>query len=185
MEKELHLNDFEQLFKTLKFRFENNPTRHFGILWSDVHLKLETNLKKLWSLNQMEITGGEPDVVSFDEKNNEFIFFDCSKESPTGRRSICYDDNALQSRKENKPKNSAIQMAIDMGIEILSEDQYRELQKLDNFDLKTSSWIKTPESIRNLGGAIFCDKRYNSIFLYHNGAESYYAARGFRGFIKI
>lgn len=185
MKKELDLNELEQLLSKLKFRFINNPTRHLGITWDDVQLKLESNLNKLWSLNQMELSGGEPDVVSFDERNNEFIFFDCSLESPIGRRSICYDDKALQSRKENKPKNSAIQMALDIGIEILSQDQYRELQKLGNYDLKTSSWIKTPENIRNLGGAIFCDKRYNTVFMYHNGAESYYSTRGFRGFIKI
>jgi len=175
----------EELIKTLKTRFEKNPNRHKNIQWEDVQKKLESNPEKLWSLNEMERTEGEPDVVSFDENTKEYLFFDCSAESPKGRRSFCYDRKALDSRKENKPKNSVIDLADEFGIEILDEEQYRELQTLGNFDLKTSSWVKTPEDIRKLGGAVFCDKRYNTVFLYHNGAESYYAARGFRGVLKV
>ncbi len=173
----------EELLKTLKARFEKNRNRHKEIEWSEVQAKLETNKEKLWSLHEMERTGGEPDVVTHDKK--ECIFYDCSPESPNGRRSFCYDRQALESRKEHKPQNSAMNMAAAMGIEILSEEQYRELQKLGNFDTKTSSWVKTPAEIRKLGGAIFCDFRYGKVFVYHNGAESYYAARGFRGLLKV
>ncbi len=175
----------EELLKTLKTRFEKNMNRHKGIEWAKVNAKLIANTEKLWSLNEMERTGGEPDVIGFDKKTNSYTFCDCSAESPAGRRSFCYDQEALNARKEHKPKNSAINMATSMGIEILSEEQYRELQQLGNFDLKTSSWVKTPADIRKLGGAIFCDKRYNTVFLYHNGAESYYASRGFRGLLKV
>src|ERR1051326_8916037 len=168
----------EELLGTLQVRFEKNMDRHKGLQWSDVQAKLETNIQKLWSLNEMERTGGEPDVIGQDKKTGEYIFYDCSAESPKDRRSLCYDREALESRKEHKPKNSAIDMASAMGIELLTEQQYRELQKLGNFDTKTSSWIKTPSEIRKLGGALFCDRRYNTVFLYHNGAESYYAARG-------
>jgi hypothetical protein len=183
--KELSPEQQEELLDILKARFEKNMNRHKGLEWSKVQAKLEGNIKKLWSLNEMERTGGEPDVVGYDKKTNEYIFFDCSAETPKGRRSICYDHEALEARKENKPENSAIQMAEDMGIEILTEEQYRELQKLGNFDMKTSSWVKTPADIRKRGGAIFCDRRYDHIFMYHNGAESYYAARGFRGWIRV
>jgi Protein of unknown function (DUF4256) len=183
--KKLSPTNSEQLVNTLKTRFEKNINRHKDIQWSKVLAKLETNSKKLWSLNEMEITGGEPDVVSYDKKTDEYIFYDCSPESPSGRRSICYDNQALESRKENKPKNSALAMAIEMGIELLTEEHYRELQTLGNFDTKTSSWIITPPEIRKLGGAIFADFRYNTIFIYHNGAESYYAARGFRGLLRV
>jgi len=175
----------EELIKILKTRFEKNPNRHESVKWEDVQKKLESNPEKLWSLNEMERTEGEPDVVDFDKNTNEYLFFDCSPESPKGRRSLCYDRKALDSRKENKPANSAIDLANEIGIEILNEEQYRKLQKLGNFDLKTSSWVKTPDEIRKLGGAVFCDKRYNTVFLYHNGAESYYAARGFRGVLKV
>ena len=175
----------EGLLKTLKARFEKNMVRHKGIEWAKVEAKLEANADKLQSLYEMEESGGEPDVVGFDKKTGEYIFNDCAAESPKGRRSICYDHEALESRKENKPENSAIQMAADMGIEILTEEEYRELQKLGNFDTKTSSWVKTPSAIRKLGGAVFCDRRYNTVFLYHNGAESYYAARGFRGSLRV
>ena len=176
-----------ELFLILKSRFEKNMSRHRGIDWADVHAKLNSknNTSKLWSLNEMERTGGEPDVIAQDQKTGEYIFFDCSAESPKDRRSICYDEEALESRKENKPKDSAIGMAKAMGIQILTEEEYRDLQKLGNFDTKTSSWIKTPEKIRELGGAIFADFRYDNVFVYHNGAESYYAARGFRGSLKI
>lgn len=174
-----------ELLKTLKTRFEKNMNRHKGIEWSKVQAKLESNPDKLWTLNEMEITGGEPDVVDHDKKTGEYIFYDCSAESPKGRRSLCYDGQALADRKEFKPEDSAIDMAADMGIEILTEDEYRELQKLGNFDLKTSSWVKTPDNIRKLGGAIFCDRRYDNVFMYHNGASSYYAARGFRGSLKV
>ncbi|ULT57886.1 DUF4256 domain-containing protein [Neobacillus drentensis] len=175
----------EEILKTLKARFEKNMNRHNGLEWAKVQTKLETNTEKLWSLNEMEKTGGEPDVVAYDIKADEYIFYDCSAESPKGRRSVCYDREALESRKEHKPKNSAIDMAADMGIEILTEEQYRELQELGNFDTKTSSWVKTPANIRKLGGAIFCDRRYDTVFKYHNGAESYYAARGFRGSLTV
>jgi hypothetical protein len=175
----------DELLSILKTRYEKNSQRHKGIKWADVETKLKANNDKLWSLNEMEITGGEPDVVSLDKKTGEYIFYDCSAESPKGRRSVCYDHEALESRKEHKPENSAVEMAADMGIELLTEEQYRELQTLGAFDLKTSSWIKTPADIRKLGGALFCDRRYNTVFLYHNGAESYYAARGFRGLLKV
>jgi hypothetical protein len=175
----------DELLKTLKTRFEKNMNRHKGLDWTKLQAKLEDNTKKLWSLNEMETTGGEPDVVGYDKKTGEFIFYDCSAESPKGRRSFCYDDAALQSRKEHKPANSAAKMAADMGIELLTEDEYRELQQLGNFDLKTSSWVKTPAEIRKLGGALYCDRRYNHVFLYHNGAESYYAVRGFRGSLRV
>jgi hypothetical protein len=159
--------------------------RHKGLKWSEIKEKLEGNVEKLWSLNEMEQTGGEPDVVDYDRKTGEYIFYDCSEQSPAGRRKLCYDREALESRKEHKPKNSAIDMAGEMGIEILTEEQYRQLQKLGNFDTKTSSWIKTPEKIRKLGGAIYCDRRYDTVFMYHNGAESYYSSRGFRGSLRI
>ncbi|WP_091229931.1 DUF4256 domain-containing protein [Anaerobium acetethylicum] len=175
----------EELFRTLKERFEKNKNRHIGLEWAEVQAKLENNPEKLWSLHEMERTGGEPDVVGYEKKTGEYIFFDCSAESPKGRRNICYDREALESRKEHKPQNNAIDMAADMGIEILTEEQYRELQKLGDFDLKTSSWVKTPEKIRRLGGAVFCDRRYDTVFIYHNGAESYYTARGFRGSLRV
>lgn len=159
--------------------------RHTGIDWGKVQSRLENNPEKMWVLDEMESTGGEPDVVAYDTSTGEYIFYDCSAESPKGRRSVCYDDEALASRKEHKPENSAIAMAADMGIELLSEEEYRELQKLGKFDTKTSSWVKTPSNIRELGGALFCDRRYNHVFLYHNGAESYYAARGFRGSLRV
>jgi hypothetical protein len=175
----------EEILRALKARFEKNMDRHQGIAWAKVQAKLEANAEKLWSLNEMERTGGEPDVVGHDKKTGEFIFYDCSAESPKGRRSLCYDREALESRKEFKPENNAMDMAAAMGIELLTEEQYRELQKLGNFDTKTSSWVKTPSAIRKLGGAVFCDRRYDTVFLYHNGAESYYAARGFRGSLKV
>jgi hypothetical protein len=186
--KKLSSGQRNELLTALKDRFEKNMTRHKGLEWADVEEKLESNPEKLWSLNQMEVTGGEPDVVLIpgnSKKNSEYIFFDCSAESPKGRRSICYDHEALESRKEHKPENSALQMAEDMGIEMLTEEQYRALQTVGEFDTKTSSWVHTPGNIRQLGGAIFCDRRYNHVFTYHNGAESYYAARGFRGLIRI
>lgn len=182
---ELSTEQREELFRTLKVRFEKNMNRHTGLEWADVQAKLEANPGKLWSLNEMENTGGEPDVVGHDNETGEYIFYDCSAESPKGRRSICYDREALESRKEHKPKNSAVEMANDMGIELLTEKQYRELQKLGNFDMKSSSWVVTPVSIRKLGGAIFCDRRYDTVFVYHNGAESYYGARGFRGSLRV
>ena len=182
---QLSLDQQSDLINILKARFEKNPTRHENIKWENVQKKLESNPEKLWSLHEMERTEGEPDVISYDKKKDEYLFIDCSAESPKGRRSLCYDRKALDSRKENKPANSAIDFANEIGIEILDEEQYRELQTFGNFDLKTSSWVKTPDEIRNLGGAVFCDKRYNTVFLYHNGADSYYAARGFRGFLKI
>jgi hypothetical protein len=175
----------KELLRALKARFEKNMNRHKGLEWAKIQAKLEANTEKLWSLDEMEITGGEPDVVGHDKKTGEYIFFDCSAESPKGRRSVCYDHQALESRKEHKPENSATEMAADMGIELLTEEQYRELQKLGNFDTKTSSWVKTPSDIRKLGGALFCDRRYDTVFLYHNGAESYYAARGFRGSLRV
>jgi len=183
--QELSSKQVEELLTTLKARFEKNMNRHKGLEWNEVQAKLEKNSEKLWSLNEMERTGGEPDVVGFDKKSGEYIFYDCSAESPKDRRSLCYDHEALKSRKEHKPKNSAINLADAMGIELLTEEQYRELHKLGEFDLKTSSWVKTPDEIRKLGGAIFCDRRYNKVFVYHNGAESYYAARGFRGLLKV
>ena len=175
----------EELLLALRARFEKNMKRHRGLEWPKVQAKLEENTEKLWSLNEMEETGGEPDLVGHDKKTGEFIFYDCSAESPNGRRSVCYDHEALESRKEHKPENSAIEMATDMGITILTEEEYRELQKLGKFDTKTSSWIKTPADIRDLGGAIFADYRYGQVFVYHNGAESYYAARGFRGWLGV
>jgi hypothetical protein len=174
-----------ELLSELKDRFEKNMNRHKGLEWPKVLARLETNADKLWSLSEMERTGGEPDVVGFDKKTGEYIFYDCSPESPKGRRSLCYDRAAWESRKEHKPENSALDMAAAMGIELLTEEQYRELQKLGEFDLKTSSWVETPVDIRKLGGAIFCDRRFNRVFTYHNGAESYYAARGFRGSVKL
>ena len=183
--KELLPEKRKELFRVLKTRFEKNINFHKDIEWAKVQAKLEVNTKKLWSLNEMERTGGEPDVVGHDEKTGEYIFYDCSAESPKGRRSFCYDREALESRKEFKPKDTAMDMAAAMGIELLTEEQYRELQKLGNFDTKTSSWVKTPSEIRKLGGAIFCDRRYDHVFVYHNGAESYYAARGFRGSLRV
>jgi hypothetical protein len=178
------MSNFE-LLNILKNRFDSNMDRHKDLKWADIEAKLEANVDKLMSLNEMELTGGEPDVVGYDEKTDEFIFFDCSAESPKGRRSFCYDREALESRKEYKPENNAIDMSASMGIEILTEEQYRELQKLGKFDLKTSSWVKTPSSIRKLGGAVFCDRRYDTVFMYHNGAESYYSSRGFRGSLRV
>jgi hypothetical protein len=175
----------EELLRALKARFEKNMNRHKGLEWAQVQAKMEVNAEKLWSLNEMERTGGEPDVVGHDKKTGEYIFHDCSAESPKGRRSVCYDREALESRKENKPADNAMDMATGMGIELLTEEQYQELQKLGNFDTKTSSWVKTPPEIRRLGGAVFCDRRYDTVFLYHNGAESYYAARGFRGSLRV
>ena len=185
MKKELSSKQREELLKALKARFEKNMNRHKGVEWTKVQAKLETNPEKLWSLNAMEETDGEPDVVDQDKKTGEYIFCDCSAESPKGRRSICYDEEALESRKEHKPQDSALHMAAAMGVEILTEEQYRELQQYGKFDTKTSSWIKTPADIRKLGGALFCDRRYDTIFLYHNGAESYYAARGFRSSLRV
>jgi hypothetical protein len=185
MKKELSPKQREELLNTLKARFEKNMNRHKGLAWAKVQARLEAHTEKLWSLNEMERTGGEPDVVGGDKKTGEYIFYDCSAESPKDRRSLCYDRQALESRKEHKPKNSAIDMAAAMGIELLTEEQYRELQKLGNFDTKTSSWIKTPSDIRKLGGAIFADYRYGTVFVYHNGAESYYAARAFRGSLRV
>ena len=175
----------EQLVTTLKARFEKNMNRHKGLEWAKVQAKLEAAPEKLWSLSEMEKSGGEPDVVGFDKKTGEYIFYDCSAESPKGRRSVCYDREALEARKEHKPKDSAIDIAAAIGVELLTEEQYRELQKLGGFDLKTSSWVRTPANIRKLGGALFCDRRYDTVFVYHNGADSYYAARGFRGSLKV
>ncbi len=183
--KELSAKEAEELLKTLKTRFAKNSNRHKGIEWDNVQAKLEAHPKKLWSLDEMEITGGEPDVVGFDQKTGEYLFVDCAPESPKGRRSVCYDHQALEKRKEHKPANSAIEMAADMGIDLLTEAQYRELQELGTFDTKTSSWITTPANIRKLGGALFADYRYGTVFVYHNGAESYYAARGFRGSLRV
>lgn len=185
MKKELSQKEHEELLGTLKARFEKNMNRHKGLEWAEVQTKLEASPEKLWSLYAMESTNGEPDVVGQDEKTGEYIFCDCSPESPKGRRSICYDHEALEARKEHKPENSAIEMAADMGIEILTEEQYRDLQQLGNFDTKTSSWVKTPADIRKLGGALFCDRRFGHVFVYHNGAESYYGARGFRGSLRV
>jgi hypothetical protein len=183
--KKLSPEQREELLLTLQVRFEKNMKRHKGLTWAEIEAKLVANTEKLWSLNEMEITGGEPDVVGHDKKTGEYIFYDCSPESPKDRRSFCYDNEALESRKENKPKGSAVQKAAAMGVELLTEEQYRELQKLGEFDTKTSSWVQTPAAIRELGGAIFCDRRYNHVFTYHNGAESYYAARGFRGSVRV
>ena len=183
--KELSAGQREELLKILQTRFEKNPNRHNNLQWTEVQARLEANDEKLRTLYEMEVTGGEPDVICYDNKAGEYIFYDCSAESPKGRRSICYDREALESRKEHRPETSAVDMAAAMGIEILTEEQYRELQKLGNFDLKTSSWVKTPANIRKLGGALFCDCRYDTVFVYHNGAESYYAARGFRGSLRV
>ncbi|WP_288879008.1 DUF4256 domain-containing protein [Pedobacter panaciterrae] len=183
--KELSSEQREELLKTLKNRFEKNMNRHKDIEWTKVQAKLEANPQKLWSLDDMEVTGGEPDVVGYDKSKNEYIFYDCAAETPKGRRSLCYDRAALDARKEHKPQNSAMDVAADMGIEILTEEQYRELQQFGKFDTKTSSWLKTPADIRKLGGALFGDYRYGTVFLYHNGAESYYAARGFRGALRV
>ena len=183
--RELSPGQREELLKALKARFEKNMDRHKGLEWAQVQAKLGANPEKLWSLGEMERTGGEPDVVGHDQKTGEYIFYDCSAESPQGRRSLCYDREALESRKEHKPANNAIDIAAAMGIELLTEEQYRALQKLGKFDTKTSSWVKTPPAIRKLGGALFCDRRYETVFVYHNGAESYYAARGFRGSLRV
>jgi len=183
--KDLSPEQREELLRALKARFEETNNRHRDLEWAKVQAKLEANAEKLWSLNEMERTGGEPDVVGHDKKTGEYIFYDCSPESPKGRRSVCYDREALESRKEHKPEDNAIEMAAAMGIELLTEEQYRELQKLGIFDTKTSSWVKTPSDIRKLGGALFCDRRYDTVFVYHNGAESYYAARGFRGSLRV
>jgi uncharacterized protein DUF4256 len=183
--KELSPEQREELLRVLKARFEKNMNRHKGLEWAKVQDKLQRNTEKLWSLNQMETSGGEPDVIGHDKKTGEYIFCDCSAESPKGRRSVCYDREALESRKEHKPENNALDMAAAMRVEILTEEQYRDLQKLGDFDTKTSSWVKTPSDIRKLGGALFCDRRYDTVFVYHNGAESYYAARGFRGSLRV
>ena len=185
MKKEFPTKDREELLNTLKVRFEKNTNRHKGLEWPKVKAALEGKTEKLWLLSEMERTGGEPDVVGHDKKTGEYIFYDCSPESPKGRRSVCYDREALESRKELRPEDNAIDMAAAIGIELLTEEQYRELQKLGNFDSKTSSWVKTPADIRKLGGALFCDRRYDTVFVYHNGAESYYAARGFRGSLRV
>jgi hypothetical protein len=183
--KELSTEQREELLSVLKARFEKNRNRHKGLEWTQIQAKLEATTEKLWSLNEMERTGGEPDVVGQDTKTGEYIFYDCSAESPKGRRSVCYDREALEARKEHKPKDSAIAMAASMGIELLTEEQYRQLQVLGKFDTKTSSWVQTPSEIRKVGGALFCDRRYDHVFVYHNGAESYYAARGFRGSLRV
>ncbi len=183
--KDMEAKQREDLLSALKARFESNMNRHKGLEWANVQAKLEANPAKLWSLNEMERTGGEPDVVGYDNKTDEYIFYDCSAESPKGRRSVCYDREGLESRKEHKPEDNAMDMAVAMGIELLTEEQYRELQKLGNFDTKTSSWVKTPAEIRKLGGALFCDRRYDHVFVYHNGAESYYGTRAFRGSLKV
>jgi Protein of unknown function (DUF4256) len=183
--KELSPEQRNELLGALKARFEKNTNRHKGLAWADAQAKLEANTEALWSLNEMERTGGEPDVVGQDKKTGEHLFYDCSAESPKDRRSLCYDREALDSRKENKPKGNAMDMAAAMGIELLTEEQYRGLQKLGEFDTKTSSWVKTPSGVRELGGALFCDRRFDTVFLYHNGAESYYAARGFRGWVRV
>jgi hypothetical protein len=183
--KDLKASQRDELLATLKARFEKNVNRHQGLAWAQVHARLDANAGKLWSLAEMERTGGEPDVVGHDRKTGEVMFCDCSAESPQGRRSLCYDREALDARKENKPKGNAVEMASAMGVQLLTEEQYRELQKLGSFDTKTSSWVNTPGEIRALGGALFCDRRYNQVFVYHNGAESYYAARGFRASLKV
>lgn len=174
-----------ELLGALKARFEKNMNRHKGLDWPQIQARLETSSEKMWSLQEMERTGGEPDVIGRDRQSGEYLFYDCAAESPSGRRSLCYDEEALQARKEHKPKDSAMNMAVAMGVELLTEEEYRALQKLGNFDTKTSSWVATPAEIRKLGGALFCDRRYGTVFLYHNGAESYYAARGFRGVLKV
>ena len=184
-QNKLSAQEKEALLGTLKARFEKNKNRHQGMQWEEVQARLDADSKKLWSLQQMEATGGEPDVVAHDKKTGAYIFYDCSAESPKDRRSLCYDHEALEARKEHKPQNSAVEMATEMGIELLTEEQYRQLQQLGKFDTKTSSWVKTPAAIRKLGGAVFCDRRYDTVFLYHNGAESYYAARGFRGWLSV
>ncbi|MCI0708145.1 MAG: DUF4256 domain-containing protein [Ignavibacteriae bacterium] len=183
--KKLPPVESEKLLGVLEARFEKNMSRHKGVQWAKVLARLEAKPEKLWSLSEMERTGGEPDVIGYDKKTGEFVFYDASEQSPKGRRSVCYDHEALESRKEHKPWESAVNMADEMGIEILTEEQYRELQELGEFDLTTSSWVKTPPEIRKLGGALFCDRRFNTVFLYHNGAESYYAARGFRGSLRV
>ncbi len=183
--KQLSQKQREELFHLLKNRFDKNASRHKGIEWSKVQARIESNNEKEWSLHEMEITGGEPDVVDYDKKSGEYIFYDCSAETPAGRRNTCYDREALDARKEHKPKNSALDMAQEIGIEILTEEQYRRLQDLGKFDTKTSSWIKTPPEIRKLGGAVFADRRYDHVFIYHNGADSYYAGRGFRGMLRV
>lgn len=183
--QELSLEQQEELLQTLHTRFEKNMHRHEGLEWAEIQKKLESNAEKLWSLHEMEKTGGEPDIVDYDKDENEYIFYDCSAETPKGRRSVCYDRAGLESRKKHKPENNAIDMAADMGIELLTEDQYRALQKIENFDMKTSSWVQTPSDIRELGGALFCDYRYGHVFVYHNGASSYYSVRGFRGSLKV
>ncbi|MED0667575.1 DUF4256 domain-containing protein [Bacillus badius] len=185
MAMELPLEKREELFRVLKARFENNMSRHKGLEWSKVQVKLEANPEKMWSLHEMERTGGEPDVIGHDKQQDEYLFYDCSAESPKGRRSVCYDREGLESRKKHKPENNAIDMAAAMGIELLTEEQYRALQKIEDFDMKTSSWIQTPSDIRKLGGALFCDRRFGKVFVYHNGAEAYYAARGFRGSLRV
>jgi hypothetical protein len=183
--RELSPEQREELLRSLKARFEKNMNRHEGFEWSRIQAKLEVITEKLWSLNEMEITGGEPDVVGYDKETGEYIFYDCSSETPKGRRSVCYDREGLESRKENKPENNTIDMAAAMGIELLTEEQYRELQKLGNFDTKTSSWVKTPSDIRKLGGALFADRRYDNVFVYHNSAPSYYGVRAFRGSLRV
>src|SRR6476646_7061869 len=185
LKKEFSPEQREELLRALKARFEKNMNLHEGLEWAKVQARLEANAEKMWSLNEMERTGGEPDVVGHDKKTGEYVFCDCSAESPKGRRSVCFDREALDSRKEHKPENSATDMAAAMGVELLTEEQYRDLQKLGDFDTKTSSWVKTPTEIRKLGGALFCDRRYDTVFVYHNGAESYYAARGFRGSLTV
>jgi hypothetical protein len=183
--KKMSAEQRNKLLRALKVRFESNMNRHRGLDWARVQAKLEANIDKLWSVNEMERTGGEPDVVGYERRTGEFIFYDCSAESPKGRRSVCYDREALESRKEHKPENNAMDMAAAMGIKLLTEEQYRQLQQLGTFDLKTSSWVQTPADIRNRGGALFCDRRYDTVFVYHNGAESYYAVRGFRGSLRL
>ncbi len=185
IKRDLSPEQRKELLRALKPRFEKNMNRHKGLEWDKVQAKLEANAEKLWSLNEMERTGGEPDIVAHDKTTGEYIFYDCSAESPKSRRSVCYDREALEARKEHKPADNAMDMAAAMGIELLTEEQYRELQKLGDFDTKTSSWVKTPSDIRKLGGALFCDRRYDTVFMYHNGAESYYAARGFRGSLRV
>lgn len=183
--RSLSSKEQEEILEILKVRFNKNINLHKYIEWDKVQEKLQNNIEKLWSLNEMEVTGGEPDVIGYDKDTDEYIFYDCSAESPKGRRSLCYDGEALESRKKNKPEGSAVDMASDMGIEILTEEHYRDLQKLGAFDIKTSSWVKTPDNIRSKGGAIFCDRRYDTVFMYHNGADSYYSSRGFRGSLRV